>query len=46
MVEPRLKQHGKKQRVTYQIVAIDTHFQREGKAIEEVGFYNLRKGQT
>nr|YP_010889555.1 ribosomal protein S16 [Cyrtomium caryotideum]WJJ69403.1 ribosomal protein S16 [Cyrtomium caryotideum] len=46
MVKPRLRRHGKKQRVTYRIIAIDTQFRREGKAIEEVGFYNPRKEQT
>nr|YP_009427280.1 ribosomal protein S16 [Pseudophegopteris aurita]ASU95987.1 ribosomal protein S16 [Pseudophegopteris aurita] len=46
MVKPRLKRHGKKQRVTYRIIAIDTQFRREGEAIEEVGFYNPRKEQT
>nr|YP_010703738.1 ribosomal protein S16 [Bolbitis tonkinensis]WCO86923.1 ribosomal protein S16 [Bolbitis tonkinensis] len=46
MVKPRLKQYGKKQRVTYRIIAIDTHSRREGRAVKEVGFYNPRKGQT
>uniref|UniRef100_UPI0030FF22ED ribosomal protein S16 n=1 Tax=Bolbitis angustipinna TaxID=857756 RepID=UPI0030FF22ED len=45
-MKPRLKQYGKKQRVTYRIIAIDTHSRREGRAIGEVGFYNPRKGQT
>nr|YP_009426494.1 ribosomal protein S16 [Diplazium striatum]ASU95204.1 ribosomal protein S16 [Diplazium striatum] len=46
MVKPRLKRHGKKQRVTYRIIAIDTQSRREGEAIKEVGFYNPRKEQT
>nr|YP_010703880.1 ribosomal protein S16 [Bolbitis aliena]WCO87065.1 ribosomal protein S16 [Bolbitis aliena] len=46
MVKPRLKQYGKKQRVTYRIIAIDIHSRREGRAIEEVGSYNPRRGQT
>nr|QKV47243.1 ribosomal protein S16 [Nephrolepis cordifolia] len=46
MVKPRLKRYGKKQRVTYRIIAIDTQSRREGKAIKEVGFYNPRKEQT
>nr|YP_010518161.1 ribosomal protein S16 [Dryopteris fulgens]UXN84498.1 ribosomal protein S16 [Dryopteris fulgens]UXN84674.1 ribosomal protein S16 [Dryopteris fulgens] len=45
MVKPRLRRHGKKQR-TYRIIAIDTQSRREGKAVEEVGFYNPRKEQT
>nr|YP_009421137.1 ribosomal protein S16 [Athyrium anisopterum]YP_010885981.1 ribosomal protein S16 [Athyrium deltoidofrons]YP_010886337.1 ribosomal protein S16 [Athyrium spinulosum]YP_010886426.1 ribosomal protein S16 [Athyrium vidalii]ASR74991.1 ribosomal protein S16 [Athyrium anisopterum]WJH16224.1 ribosomal protein S16 [Athyrium deltoidofrons]WJH16577.1 ribosomal protein S16 [Athyrium spinulosum]WJH16669.1 ribosomal protein S16 [Athyrium vidalii] len=46
MVKPRLKRHGKKRRVTYRIIAIDTQSRREGEAIREVGFYNPRKEQT
>nr|YP_009426840.1 ribosomal protein S16 [Hymenasplenium unilaterale]ASU95547.1 ribosomal protein S16 [Hymenasplenium unilaterale] len=46
MVKPRLKRYGKKQRVTYRIIAIDTQSRREGEAIQEVGFYNPRKEQT
>nr|YP_009911131.1 ribosomal protein S16 [Dryopteris crassirhizoma]QLD21339.1 ribosomal protein S16 [Dryopteris crassirhizoma] len=46
MVKPRLKRRGKKQRVTYRIIAIDTQSRRKGKAVEEVGFYNPRKEQT
>nr|YP_009426928.1 ribosomal protein S16 [Hypodematium crenatum]ASU95636.1 ribosomal protein S16 [Hypodematium crenatum] len=46
MVKPRLKRHGRKQRVTYRIIAINTKSRREGKAIEGVGFYNPRKEQT
>nr|YP_009425439.1 ribosomal protein S16 [Austroblechnum melanocaulon]ASU94146.1 ribosomal protein S16 [Austroblechnum melanocaulon] len=46
MVKPRLKRHGKKQRVTYRIIAIDTRSRREGEAIKEVGFYNPRENQT
>nr|YP_009920747.1 ribosomal protein S16 [Woodwardia japonica]QMS48596.1 ribosomal protein S16 [Woodwardia japonica] len=46
MVKLRLKQRGKKQRVTYRIIAIDTKSRREGEAVEEVGFYNPRKEQT
>nr|YP_009690725.1 ribosomal protein S16 [Nephrolepis biserrata]QEG57505.1 ribosomal protein S16 [Nephrolepis biserrata] len=45
MVKPRLKRYGKKQR-TYRIIAIDTQSRREGKAIQEIGFYNPRKEQT
>nr|AJE61540.1 ribosomal protein S16 [Cystopteris protrusa] len=46
MVKPRLRRHGKKQRVTYRIIAIDTQSRREGEAIKEVGFYNPRGEQT
>nr|QVX31709.1 ribosomal protein S16 [Goniophlebium amoenum] len=41
MAKPRLKQHDKKQCVTYQIVAIDTQSRREqDRCIQGVGFYN------
>nr|YP_009425703.1 ribosomal protein S16 [Cystopteris chinensis]ASU94410.1 ribosomal protein S16 [Cystopteris chinensis] len=46
MVKPRLRRHGKKQRVTYRIIAIDSQSRREGEAIKEVGFYNPRGEQT
>nr|AWL21531.1 ribosomal protein S16 [Pilularia americana] len=46
MVKLRLKRHGRKQRITYRIVAIDAQSRREGKAIKEVGFYDPRKEQT
>nr|YP_009427192.1 ribosomal protein S16 [Onoclea sensibilis]ASU95899.1 ribosomal protein S16 [Onoclea sensibilis] len=46
MVKPRLRRHGKKQRVTYRIIAIDTQSRREGEAIREVGFHNPREEQT
>nr|YP_009549909.1 ribosomal protein S16 [Pyrrosia bonii]AZA06587.1 ribosomal protein S16 [Pyrrosia bonii] len=47
MVKLRLKQHDKKQRVTYQLVAINTQSRKEqGKCIQEVGFYNPSKEQN
>nr|YP_009032803.1 ribosomal protein S16 [Osmundastrum cinnamomeum]AHA59536.1 ribosomal protein S16 [Osmundastrum cinnamomeum] len=46
MVKLRLKRYGRKQRTTYRIIAIDVQSRREGKAIQEVGFYNPRKEQT
>nr|ATL58448.1 ribosomal protein S16 [Azolla caroliniana]ATL58538.1 ribosomal protein S16 [Azolla caroliniana] len=46
MIKIRLKRHGRKQRITYRIIAIDTRSRREGKAIQEVGFHDPRKGQT
>nr|YP_010308066.1 ribosomal protein S16 [Microlepia speluncae]ULU27995.1 ribosomal protein S16 [Microlepia speluncae] len=46
MVKLRLKRHGRKQRVTYRIVAINAQSRREGEAIKEVGSYNPRKEQT
>nr|YP_009549512.1 ribosomal protein S16 [Histiopteris incisa]AYW16671.1 ribosomal protein S16 [Histiopteris incisa] len=46
MVKPRLRRHGRKQRVTYRIVAINAQSRREGEAIKEIGSYNPRKEQT
>nr|YP_011030778.1 ribosomal protein S16 [Hiya brooksiae]WQT71193.1 ribosomal protein S16 [Hiya brooksiae] len=46
MVKPRLRRHGRKQRVTYRIVAINAQSRREGETVKEVGSYNPRKEQT
>nr|YP_009548385.1 ribosomal protein S16 [Pityrogramma trifoliata]AYW15206.1 ribosomal protein S16 [Pityrogramma trifoliata] len=46
MVKLRLKRYGRKQRMTYRIVAIDAQSRREGKVIKEVGFYNPRRDET
>nr|YP_003934538.1 ribosomal protein S16 [Myriopteris lindheimeri]ADL29825.1 ribosomal protein S16 [Myriopteris lindheimeri] len=46
MVKLRLKRYGRKQRMTYRIVAIDAQSRREGKVTREVGFYNPRKEET
>nr|YP_010981696.1 ribosomal protein S16 [Lygodium circinatum]UYR96069.1 ribosomal protein S16 [Lygodium circinatum] len=46
MVKPRLKRYGAKRRAVYRIVAIDSQSRREGKAIQEIGFYDPQKEQT
>nr|YP_010216129.1 ribosomal protein S16 [Pteris multifida]UBR42862.1 ribosomal protein S16 [Pteris multifida] len=46
MVRLRLKRHGRKQRMTYRIVAIDAKSRREGKVTREVGFFNPRREET
>nr|YP_009547537.1 ribosomal protein S16 [Vaginularia trichoidea]AYW16054.1 ribosomal protein S16 [Vaginularia trichoidea] len=46
MVKLRLKCYGRKQRITYRIVAIDARARREGKSVREIGFYNPRQGDT
>nr|YP_009548645.1 ribosomal protein S16 [Gastoniella chaerophylla]AYW15620.1 ribosomal protein S16 [Gastoniella chaerophylla] len=46
MVKLRLKRHGRKQRMTYRIVAINARSRREGKVIRELGFYNPRRDET
>nr|YP_009258698.1 ribosomal protein S16 [Coleochaete scutata]ANI25723.1 ribosomal protein S16 [Coleochaete scutata] len=46
MVKLRLKRYGRKQQVTYRIIAIDAKARREGRALKEIGFYNPRKNET
>nr|YP_009547624.1 ribosomal protein S16 [Antrophyum semicostatum]AYW16227.1 ribosomal protein S16 [Antrophyum semicostatum] len=46
MVKLRLKRYGRKQRMTYRIVAIDVQAKREGKILRQVGFYNPRTEET
>lgn len=46
MVKLRLKRLGKKREVSYRIVAIDSSSRRDGRAIEELGFYNPRNDET
>ena len=40
MIKLRLKRYGRKQQPCYRIVAMDSRVKRDGKAIEELGFYN------
>lgn len=40
MVKIRLTQTGTKNRRTYRLVAIDRRKRRDGRAIENLGFYN------
>ncbi|MGX9340727.1 30S ribosomal protein S16 [Mycoplasma sp. 128] len=40
MVKLRLKRNGKKFQAIYKIVAADARSPRDGRFIEEVGFYN------
>nr|YP_010117401.1 ribosomal protein S16 [Neolepisorus fortunei]QPM99668.1 ribosomal protein S16 [Neolepisorus fortunei] len=47
MAKPRLKQHDKKQCVTYRIIVTDTQSRRDkNRYIQEVGFYNPHKEQN
>lgn len=46
MVKIRLKRLGKKREVSYRIVAIDSASRRDGRPIEELGFYNPRNDET
>ena len=40
MLKIRLKKLGRKRKAFYRIIAIDSRNKRDGKAIEELGFYN------
>lgn len=40
MLKIRLKRYGRKKKATYRIIVIDSRKKRDGKAIEEVGFYD------
>ena len=46
MVKLRLKRLGKKREVSYRIVAMNSRNRRDGKALEELGFYNPRNDET
>nr|ARW64253.1 ribosomal protein S16 [Chondria sp. (in: red algae)] len=40
MLKIRLKRLGRKKKACYRIIVIDSRNKRDGKAIEEIGFYN------
>jgi small subunit ribosomal protein S16 len=46
MVKLRLKRFGKKREVSYRIVAINSSARRDGRPLEELGFYNPRTDET
>ncbi|MBD0362462.1 MAG: 30S ribosomal protein S16 [Coleofasciculus sp. C3-bin4] len=46
MVKLRLKRYGKKREVSYRIVAIQSSARRDGRPLEELGFYNPRTDET
>lgn len=46
MVKLRLKRFGKKREVSYRIVAIQNNARRDGRPLEELGFYNPRTDET
>ena len=46
MIKLRLKRLGKKREVSYRIVAMNSSSRRDGRAIEELGFYNPRNNET
>ena len=46
MIKLRLKRFGKKKEVSYRLVAIESKSRRDGRPIEELGFYNPRTDET
>ncbi|EAZ90437.1 30S ribosomal protein S16 [Crocosphaera chwakensis] len=46
MIKLRLKKYGKKREVSYRIVAINSASRRNGRPLEELGFYNPRTDET
>lgn len=46
MIKLRLKRYGKKREASYRIVAINSRDRREGRPLEELGFYNPRTDET
>lgn len=46
MIKLRLKRYGKKRAVSYRIVAIDNRSRRDGRPLEELGYYNPRTDET
>lgn len=43
MVKIRLKRFGSKKKPVYRIVVIDSRARRDGRPIQEIGFYDPRK---
>jgi small subunit ribosomal protein S16 len=46
MIKLRLKKYGRKGQISYRIVLMVSNSKRDGKAIEELGFYNPRTKET
>lgn len=46
MVKIRLKRFGKKREVSYRIVAAQSTSRRDGRPLEELGYYNPRTNET
>jgi small subunit ribosomal protein S16 len=46
MLKLRLKKYGRKGQPCYRIVAIDSRSKRDGRSIEELGFYNPMTKET
>jgi small subunit ribosomal protein S16 len=46
MIKLRLKRYGKKREVSYRIVAMSSQTRRDGRPLEELGFYNPRTDEV
>ncbi|MBV9388942.1 MAG: 30S ribosomal protein S16 [Chroococcidiopsidaceae cyanobacterium CP_BM_ER_R8_30] len=46
MIKLRLKRYGKKREASYRIVAMNSSARRDGRPLEELGFYNPRTDET
>lgn len=46
MLKIRLKRYGRKKQAVYRIIIIDSRKRRDGRALEEVGFYNPLTNET
>ena len=46
MVKLRLKRFGKKREASYRLVAINSDTRRDGRPLEELGFYNPRTDEV
>jgi small subunit ribosomal protein S16 len=46
MIKIRLKKYGRKGQPCYRIVAMDSKVKRDGRSIEELGFYNPITDET
>lgn len=46
MIKLRLKRYGKKREVSYRIVATNDTSRRDGRPLEELGFFNPRTNET
>lgn len=46
MIKLRLKRYGKKREVSYRIVAMHSSDRRDGRPLEELGFYNPRTDEV
>jgi small subunit ribosomal protein S16 len=42
MIKLRLKKYGRKGQISYRVVVMESKTKRDGRAIEELGFYNPR----